>query len=44
MYTDFPDTAISLHLSDYCPTCFTFAESLKSLQIKIQLQKVLLLH
>ena len=38
---DFPDTAVSPHLSDYCPTCFEFKMSLNSLKIQINMHKVM---
>lgn len=36
----FPDTAISPHLSDYCPACFTFTTSIDSLFIQMRMLKV----
>jgi hypothetical protein len=37
---DFPDTDVCPHKTDYCPDCFEYKSSIKSLQIKIDLNKV----
>jgi hypothetical protein len=37
---DFPDTAVCPHKTDYCPECFEYKTSIKSLQQKIDLHKV----
>ena len=38
--SDFEDTAICPHKTDYCPDCFEYKTSIKSLKQKIDLFKV----
>ncbi len=41
---DFKDTAVCPHKTDYCGECFEYKTSMKALQQKINLFKVILTH